>query len=116
SHEKIFTQKEVQFAGGEDAVFAAVIDTMNDNEQIGREFIIILGDVFVHFGRGADHDAIFNREGMKMEQVFEDDLRLLGRGVFEIDPEEKVGVAEQRWHQERIDVPGMQTALGSKCE
>jgi hypothetical protein len=38
-------------------------------------------------------DAVFNRERVEMEKLFEDELHFFGRGILQVDPKEKICVA-----------------------
>ena len=41
---------------------------------------------------------------MEMKDVFEDQLGFLGSGILQVDPEEEIGVAEERGHEETLQV------------
>jgi hypothetical protein len=53
---------------------------------------------------------------MKMEDVFEEKISLLWSRILEVNPQEQLGVRQQRRHQEQLDVLAVQPALGRKCE
>ena len=61
-------------------------------------------------------DTVFDRERVKVEDVFQQELRFLRGGIFEVNPQEKLCVRQQRRHQEQLDVLAVQPALGRKCE
>ena len=44
-HQKVLPEEEVQLAGGEGPVFAAVVHGMDDHEQVGIEAVVLLGFV-----------------------------------------------------------------------
>ena len=85
--QEIFAKKEVQLAGREYAILPAVIDRVDDHEQIRGEPVFLLGCVFLDFGRRTDHDAIFNRERMKMKDVLEDKFGFFWRWMLEVYPQ-----------------------------
>ena len=114
--EKILAEKEVQLARGEHAVLAAVIHRVNHHEQVGREFVLLLGQILLDFGRRTDPHAVLNGKRVKMKQVLQDELGFLRRRLFEINPEKKIRVAQQRGHQEHLDVPRVQATLRGECE
>ena len=89
---------------------------MNDDEKVGGELVFRPGRVLFHLGRRAWHTAVLDREGMEMEHVFQDRFGLLRRGSLQVHPEEKVGVRQQRRHQQHFEVPAVQPALGRECE
>ena len=60
SHQKILAKEEVQFAGGKDSIFAAVIYRVDHYEKIGGERIVFLGCVLFHLGRGAHRNTVFD--------------------------------------------------------
>ena len=78
-HQKILPQEEVQFARREYSVFAAVIHRMDHHEQIGREFVVLLGRVFLDLRDATHHHAVFDRKRMKMKNVLQH--RWLSSGV-----------------------------------
>src|SRR5215831_12257112 len=53
---------------------------------------------------------------MKVEYFIEHELGFLGCRVLEVHPEEQVRVAQEGGHQEPINVPGVQPALGGEGE
>ena len=116
SYEKILSEEEVQLAGGKYAVLATVIHCVDDHEKVGRKLVFILGGEFLHFGCRADTNAVFNGERVEMEQRFQDEFLFFVGWIFEINPEEQVGVAQQGRHQKHLNVPRMMTALGGKGE
>src|SRR3954468_15339721 len=84
-HQEISPEKEIEFGRGENILLAAVIDPMNDHEQIGGKAVTLFRGVFVHLGRWADGDTIFDRERMEMENILENGLNFRGGGSLEID-------------------------------
>ena len=115
-HQEILAEEEVELAGGEHPVFAAVIDCVNDDEEVGSEFILFAGRILIDFGQGAGGDTILYGKGVEVKDTFEDGFSLLRARALEVHPKEQVGIGEQRRHQEPVDVPGMQAALGRECE
>jgi hypothetical protein len=51
-----------------------------------------------------------------MEDVFEEEISFLRRGILEVNPQKQLGVRQQRRHQEQLDVLAVQLAFGRKCE
>ena len=51
-----------------------------------------------------------------MKHIFQHILGFLRRWVLEIDPEKEIGVAQERRHQEHVDVLAVQAPLRCKNE
>jgi hypothetical protein len=51
---------------------------------------------------------------MEVEDCFQHSFPLGLGGIFQVNPEEKIGVCQKSRHQERFDIPAMQPALGSE--
>src|SRR5262249_12188111 len=112
--EEIFPEEEIEFAGGKDAIFAAVIDGVDGHEEIGSEFVVGSGNVFLDIGELADSNAVFNGKGVEMKDVFQNGLGFFRGRFFKINPEKKIGVGKQCGHEEHLNVLGMQTALSGE--
>src|SRR4051812_2938922 len=91
-HQEILPEKEIELGRGENILLPAVIDAMNDHEQISSKAVTLFRQVFVHLGGWADGDTIFNRERMKMENILENGFNFGWGGSFEVDPKEEVCV------------------------
>ena len=114
SDQKILPEKKIQLAGGEHAVLAAVVHRVNHHEQVAGEPLLLLGLVFLDLGRGADGHAVFDGEGMKVEDVFQNKFGLGRCRLLQIQPEKKIRVRQQRRHEERLDVLAVKLALGGE--
>ena len=114
--EKILAEKEIQLARGEHAVLAAVIHRVDHHEQIRRELVLLLGRILLHLRRRADRHAVLDGQRVEMEHVLQHILGLLRRRVLQVHPEEQVRVAQQRRHQEHLDVLAVQPALSCKYQ
>jgi hypothetical protein len=51
-----------------------------------------------------------------MKEILQDELGFLGSWLFQIYPEKKIRIAQQRGHQEHLDVPRVQATLRGECE
>ena len=114
--QEVLSQEKVQFAGRKDTIFAAVIDAVDDNEQVGGEHIPLSRLVFFYLRRRAGSDAVLDGKRVEVEDIFQNELGFLGRGVLQVHPQEQVGIGQQSGHQEHVDVPAVQLALGGKSQ
>jgi hypothetical protein len=89
---------------------------VNDHEQIRREQIAFLRRIFFDLRRRTRLHAILDGQRMKMENLLQHFLPFRLRGIFQIHPEKKVRVREQRRHQKNFDVLRMEFALRRECE
>ena len=114
--QEVLPEEEVQLAGGEGPVLAAVVDRMDDHEQVGVEAVVLLGLVGLDLRRGALVDAVLDRERVEVEHALEQLAGVVRRRVLQIHPQEQVGVRQEGRHQEQVDVPGMEPSGGGEGE
>ena len=114
--EEIFPEKKIQLTRREHAIAPAVIHRVNHQKQVGRKAVLLLRIVLLDLRRRTHRHAVLDRQRMKMKHVLEEKFRLLGRGFFEVHPEEKIGVRQQCGHQKRFDVLRVQAALRGECK
>ena len=112
--EKILAQEKIQLAGGEHAILPAVIHRMNHHEKIKRKLVLLLRRVFLDLRRQAGFHTVLDGQRMEVKQFFEHELRLLGRGILEVNPEKQIRVRQQRGHEKHLNVLAVQAALGGK--
>src|SRR5437660_9668840 len=53
---------------------------------------------------------------MKVKYLLKNIFVFLRGGVLEVYPQKQAGVRQQAWHQQQIDVPAVQFALGGENE
>ena len=115
-HQEILAQVKTQFRRREHPVLPAVVHRVDHHEQVRRKGILLLRQILLHLRRRTLRHAVLDGQGMKMEDVFEEKIGLLRSRILEVNPQEQIGVHQQRRHQEQIDVLAVQSALGRKCE
>jgi hypothetical protein len=114
SDQEVLSEKEIQLAGREHAVLAAVIHGVDHHKQIGQEQLLLLGRILLDFRGRAHGHAVLDRQGMEMEDVLQHHLGLLGRRLLQVHPQKQIGVRQQGGHQECLDVLAVQTPLCRK--
>ena len=115
-YKKILAEVKTQLRRREHPVLAAVVHRVDHHEQVRGKCVVLFWQILLDLWRGTFCDTVFDRERVKVEDVFQQELRFLRGGIFEVNPQEQLGVRQQRRHQEQLDVLAVQPALGSKCE
>ena len=115
-HQEILPEKEVQFLRREHAILPAVVHRMDHHEQVRGELVLVLRHILLDLWRWAHRDAVLDRQLVEVKNVLQHQFGLLRRRLLQIEPQEEIGIRQQRRHEKSLNVLAVQLALSCERE